>query len=113
YGPGPHRMQLVGEHQGVRYIDDSKATNAHAAAAALSAMQPGSTVWIAGGLAKGARFDELVAGSVPMTTAARSLSANPATSSSNRAPLASPPAIPSCWLLRAPRWINSPPMPHV
>ncbi|HLR27610.1 MAG TPA: UDP-N-acetylmuramoyl-L-alanine--D-glutamate ligase [Ruania sp.] len=61
YGPGPHRMQLAGEHQGVRYIDDSKATNAHAAAAALSAMQPGSTVWIAGGLAKGARFDELVA----------------------------------------------------
>src|SRR5699024_3649919 len=38
YGPGPHRMQSAGEHQGVRYIDDSKATNAHAAAAALSAM---------------------------------------------------------------------------
>src|SRR5699024_4985578 len=60
YDPGPHRMQLAEQHQGVRYIDDSKATNAHAAAAALSAMQPHSTVWIAGGLAKGARFDELV-----------------------------------------------------
>ena len=61
YTGGPHRMQPVAELDGVRYIDDSKATNAHAAAAALAAMPDGGTVWIAGGLAKGARFDELVA----------------------------------------------------
>ena len=61
YTAGPHRMQLVAEVAGVRYLDDSKATNAHAAAAALAAMPEGRTVWIAGGLAKGARFDELVA----------------------------------------------------
>src|SRR5699024_5581369 len=60
YDPGPHRMQLVGRHAGVRYIDDSKATNAHAAAAALAGMPTGGTVWIAGGLAKGAQFDDLV-----------------------------------------------------
>lgn len=61
YTAGAHRMQPVAEIDGVRYIDDSKATNAHAAAAALAAMPEGRTVWIAGGLAKGARFDELVA----------------------------------------------------
>ncbi len=61
YTAGPHRMQTVAEVAGVRYVDDSKATNAHAAAAALAAMPAGGTVWIAGGLAKGARFDELVA----------------------------------------------------
>ncbi|MBA3720746.1 MAG: hypothetical protein H0W95_10780 [Nocardioidaceae bacterium] len=41
-------------------MDDSKATNPHAARAALSAYP--SVVWIAGGLAKGAAFDELVTG---------------------------------------------------
>ncbi|SED87841.1 UDP-N-acetylmuramoyl-L-alanine--D-glutamate ligase [Ruania alba] len=61
YTPGEHRMQTVATIDGVRYVDDSKATNAHAAAAALSAMEPGRTVWIAGGLAKGARLDDLVA----------------------------------------------------
>ncbi|WP_022916935.1 UDP-N-acetylmuramoyl-L-alanine--D-glutamate ligase [Ruania albidiflava] len=61
YTTGPHRMQTVAEIDGVRYIDDSKATNAHAAAAALAAMPEGGAVWIAGGLAKGAQFDELVA----------------------------------------------------
>jgi len=44
----------------VRWVDDSKATNPHAALAALSAHP--SVVWIAGGLAKGAAFDELVTG---------------------------------------------------
>jgi len=48
----------------VRWVDDSKATNPHAALAALSAhpAAPPSVVWIAGGLAKGAAFDELVTG---------------------------------------------------
>ncbi|UFU05123.1 UDP-N-acetylmuramoyl-L-alanine--D-glutamate ligase [Ruania halotolerans] len=61
YSPGEHRMQTIATLDGVRYIDDSKATNAHAAAAALSAMEAGRTIWIAGGLAKGARLDDLVA----------------------------------------------------
>ena len=43
---------IVAEVDGVRYVDDSKATNPHAAAASLAAYD--SVVWIAGGLAKGA-----------------------------------------------------------
>jgi UDP-N-acetylmuramoylalanine--D-glutamate ligase len=46
-----HRTEVVTEHDGVTYIDDSKATNAHAANAALAAFE--SVVWIAGGLLKG------------------------------------------------------------
>lgn len=61
YRPGAHRIATVAEADGVRWVDDSKATNAHAAAAALAAFAAGSVVWVAGGLAKGARFDELVA----------------------------------------------------
>nr|WP_154793664.1 UDP-N-acetylmuramoyl-L-alanine--D-glutamate ligase [Occultella kanbiaonis] len=60
YAPGGHRMEHVATIDGVRYVDDSKATNAHAAAAALAGVEHGRAVWIAGGLAKGARFDELV-----------------------------------------------------
>ncbi|PPK95237.1 UDP-N-acetylmuramoylalanine--D-glutamate ligase [Kineococcus xinjiangensis] len=59
FRPQPHRVEQVAEAGGVRWVDDSKATNAHAAAASLAAF--GSIVWIAGGLAKGARFDDLVA----------------------------------------------------
>lgn len=61
YRPGAHRSELVAVVDGVRWVDDSKATNAHAAAASLASFGPGSVVWVAGGLAKGARFDELVA----------------------------------------------------
>lgn len=57
FTPAGHRIALVIEHQGVRWVDDSKATNAHAAAASLGAFE--SIVWIAGGLAKGQNFDEL------------------------------------------------------
>lgn len=60
YRPGAHRVELVASVDGVAYVDDSKATNAHAAAASLVAFAPGSVVWIAGGLAKGASFDDLV-----------------------------------------------------
>ncbi len=60
FGPGAHRISTVEEVDGVAYVDDSKATNAHAAAASLAAFPAGSVVWIAGGLAKGAQFDELV-----------------------------------------------------
>jgi UDP-N-acetylmuramoylalanine--D-glutamate ligase len=58
--PGAHRLEPVGQHNGVAYIDDSKATNAHAAAAALAQFDPGQVVWLAGGLAKGATFDQLI-----------------------------------------------------
>jgi UDP-N-acetylmuramoylalanine--D-glutamate ligase len=60
FDPGPHRIAHVATVEGVDYVDDSKATNAHAAAASLAAFRP--VVWIAGGLAKGAEFGELVAG---------------------------------------------------
>ena len=53
-----HRLELVAESDGVRWIDDSKATNPHAAIAALQSQL--SAIWIAGGLAKGADMDELV-----------------------------------------------------
>ncbi|MDV9188324.1 UDP-N-acetylmuramoyl-L-alanine--D-glutamate ligase [Streptomyces sp. SR27] len=58
FRPDPHRIELVEETGGVAYVDDSKATNTHAAEASLAAYDP--IVWIAGGLAKGATFDELV-----------------------------------------------------
>ncbi|MFE6225674.1 MULTISPECIES: UDP-N-acetylmuramoyl-L-alanine--D-glutamate ligase [unclassified Streptomyces] len=58
FRPDPHRIELVEEVGGVTYVDDSKATNTHAAEASLAAYDP--IVWIAGGLAKGATFDELV-----------------------------------------------------
>ena len=56
--PGPHRNVTVIVREGVTYVDDSKATNPHAAAASLMAYD--RVVWLAGGLAKGADFDELV-----------------------------------------------------
>ncbi|MBS5692932.1 MAG: UDP-N-acetylmuramoyl-L-alanine--D-glutamate ligase [Bifidobacterium dentium] len=45
----------------IRFVDDSKATNAHAAKASLNSFADKSVVWIAGGLAKGSRFERLVA----------------------------------------------------
>ena len=53
-----HRIAHVADVDGVAYVDDSKATNPHAAAASLAAYR--DVVWIAGGLAKGATFDDLV-----------------------------------------------------
>ncbi|WP_202526931.1 UDP-N-acetylmuramoyl-L-alanine--D-glutamate ligase [Streptomyces sp. SID5770] len=58
FRPDPHRIEPVEEVGGVTYVDDSKATNTHAAEASLAAYEP--IVWIVGGLAKGATFDELV-----------------------------------------------------
>ncbi len=57
--PEPHRIATVADHLGVRWVDDSKATNPHAAAASMAAFD--SIVWVAGGLLKGADVDELVA----------------------------------------------------
>jgi UDP-N-acetylmuramoylalanine--D-glutamate ligase len=51
YRPGAHRRSIVGRAEGVTWIDDSKATNPHAALASIRSRQ--SVVLIAGGLAKG------------------------------------------------------------
>ena len=59
FRPGRHRIELVLEQDGIRWIDDSKATNPHAAQA--SVMSELSVVWIAGGLAKGAEMTDLIA----------------------------------------------------
>ena len=60
FQPGHHRIELIETIDGVAYVDDSKATNAHAARASLLGQRDGSVVWIAGGQAKGSRFEELV-----------------------------------------------------
>lgn len=53
-----HRIELVKNENGISWVDDSKATNPHAAAAALSAFD--SVVWIVGGLLKGVDISNLV-----------------------------------------------------
>jgi UDP-N-acetylmuramoylalanine--D-glutamate ligase len=58
FAPGAHRIVRVADVDGVGYVDDSKATNPHAAAASLAAF--GSVVWVAGGLLKGASVEDLV-----------------------------------------------------
>ncbi len=56
--PDPHRIAHVADVAGVAFVDDSKATNPHAAAAALSAYE--GVVWVAGGVLKGADVEDLV-----------------------------------------------------
>ena len=58
FTPGRHRIEKVLEQDGVTWINDSKATNPHAASASI--MSALSVIWIAGGLAKGATMRELV-----------------------------------------------------
>ncbi len=58
FAGGKHRIETVDTIDGVRYVNDSKATNAHAAEASVRALT--SAVWIVGGQAKGATFSELV-----------------------------------------------------
>lgn len=59
FTPDPHRAQQLGVRDGVRWIDDSKATNVHAADASLRAMD--GVVWVLGGLFKGVDVSRLVA----------------------------------------------------
>lgn len=59
FRPGRHRIELIGEKDGIRWVNDSKATNPHAAAASLRSAS--SVIWIAGGLAKGASMHDLIA----------------------------------------------------
>ena len=58
YQNGDHRIQAVAKAGGVLWVNDSKATNPHAAAASLAAFKP--VIWIAGGLSKGVDYDDLV-----------------------------------------------------
>ncbi len=58
FRPDPHRIAEVATVRGVRFVNDSKATNPHAAQAALRSFD--SVVWVAGGLLKGADVDALV-----------------------------------------------------
>ncbi|MHB2024228.1 MAG: UDP-N-acetylmuramoyl-L-alanine--D-glutamate ligase [Mycobacteriales bacterium] len=60
YRPEPHRGDLVGSVAGVDYVDDSKATNPHAALASLKAYR--RVVWVVGGLLKGADLSPAVVG---------------------------------------------------
>jgi UDP-N-acetylmuramoylalanine--D-glutamate ligase len=57
----PHRLELVGEVNGVRFVNDSKATNPEAAERALSAYPPGIRL-ILGGSRKGSSFSALARG---------------------------------------------------
>jgi UDP-N-acetylmuramoylalanine--D-glutamate ligase len=63
----PHRNAVVAVRDGVTWVDDSKATNPHAAAASLAAYD--RIVWIAGGLLKGAAVDDLVRDAGPRLAA--------------------------------------------
>ena len=58
FRPEPHRIAQVAVVGEVRYVDDSKATNPHAARSSLLAYDP--VVWVAGGLLKGADVEDLV-----------------------------------------------------
>jgi UDP-N-acetylmuramoylalanine--D-glutamate ligase len=56
---GRHRAEVVAVADGITYVDDSKATNPHAAEASVLAYP--RVVWLAGGLLKGASVDAEVA----------------------------------------------------
>ncbi|GAA1158752.1 UDP-N-acetylmuramoyl-L-alanine--D-glutamate ligase [Nesterenkonia sandarakina] len=58
YEAGDHRIQPVAKADDVLWINDSKATNPHAAAASLRSFT--DVIWIAGGLPKGVVYDELI-----------------------------------------------------
>lgn len=57
YNPGAHRLELIASFGGMDFVDDSKATNPHAAAAAIRCFE--SSVLIAGGFNKGLKFAPL------------------------------------------------------
>ena len=68
FTPAAHRIAEVATLDGVRFVDDSKATNPHAAAASLAAFE--HVVWVAGGQLKGAAVDDLVQLAAPRLRAA-------------------------------------------
>ena len=64
----PHRIEVVAIAAGITWVDDSKATNPHAADSSLAAY-PGA-IWVVGGLLKGVDIAALVAGRGSRTKAA-------------------------------------------
>lgn len=54
----PHRLELCGEVDGVKYINDSKATNVDAVYYALDGVKQ-KIIWIAGGIDKGNEYDQI------------------------------------------------------
>jgi len=58
FHPGRHRIEVVLDEDEILWIDDSKATNPHAAAASI--MSHLSVIWVAGGLAKGADMNSFI-----------------------------------------------------
>ncbi|OCB55862.1 UDP-N-acetylmuramoylalanine--D-glutamate ligase [Mycobacterium malmoense] len=60
---GRHRAEVIAVADGVTYVDDSKATNPHAAEASVLAYP--RVIWVAGGLLKGASVDAEVARMAP------------------------------------------------
>ena len=58
FGGLPHRSQLIGEKNGVRFVNDSKATNVDSAAKALQAFP--NIRWICGGLQKEGGLEDLM-----------------------------------------------------
>lgn len=54
----PHRNNIILEHAGITYVDDSKATNPHAARSSMLGYD--SIVWVAGGQLKGADIEPLI-----------------------------------------------------
>lgn len=60
FRPAGHRRAILGEVADLTWVDDSKATNAHAARASLAGLPPRSAIWIVGGDAKGQDFTELI-----------------------------------------------------
>lgn len=59
FKPGRHRIEEIAKQNGITWIDDSKATNPHAATASI--LSNLSVIWIAGGLAKGAKMESVIA----------------------------------------------------
>lgn len=68
FTPQEHRITDLGVVAGVRFVNDSKATNPHAAAASLAAYS--DVVWVAGGQLKGADIEEVVIAAAPRLRAA-------------------------------------------
>lgn len=60
FRPAGHRRAIIAEAADLTWVDDSKATNAHAARASLAGLPPRSAIWIVGGDAKGQNFTELI-----------------------------------------------------
>ncbi len=59
FGGVPHRMELVAEHAGIRYVNDSQATIPMATLAAIGSFGDAGVVLIAGGRGKGLNYEEL------------------------------------------------------